>query len=276
MIEQTNTQLNQAVIKYGGPDCGIKPVETKNLLGSIMSSDMDNSGAVSKSEISYKANTLDSQVNYLNMLKAYFPYWGEYLDNYITQAQTQLDSINIVKDNFDAFSKGDDAKVIDGQDIMNVVNAAKVDENADNFSQQDLDVLKVVPEPPPPIKTVNTDSFIENIKKTDVNDDKLISKQEISDNTTKLQSQIDYLNNLKNYYPSMSAYYDQYITQYQTQLDSLNIVKDNFEAFSNKGDNTEVIDEQDFANIKIIAGTDGNADDFTQEDLDVLKPEQTI
>ena len=183
MIEQTNTQLNQAVIKYGGPDCGIKPVETKNLLGSIMSSDMDNSGAVSKSEISYKANTLDSQVNYLNMLKAYFPYWGEYLDNYITQAQTQLDSINIVKDNFDAFSKGDDAKVIDGQDIMNVVNAAKVDENADNFSQQDLDVLKVVPEPPPPpeppplppIKTVNTDSFIENIKKTDVNDDKLIS-----------------------------------------------------------------------------------------------------
>ena len=70
----------------------------------------------------------------------------------------------------------------------------------------------------------------------------------------------------------MSAYYDQYITQYQTQLDSLNIVKDNFEAFSNKGDNTEVIDEQDFTNVVNIAGTDGNADDFTQEDLDALKP----
>ena len=194
MLEKLNPINSEIKLMYGGPDCmplpepklnDIKSVETKNLLGSIMSSDLDNSGAVSKSEISYKANTLGSQVNYLNMLKTYFPYWGEYLDKYIAQYQTQLDSINIVKDNFDAFSKGEDAKVIDGQDLMNVVNAAKVDENADDFSQQDLDVLKIIPEPPPPpepepIETVDTESLIKNIKNADVNYDNAVSKDEIS------------------------------------------------------------------------------------------------
>ena len=264
---------------------GIKPVETKNLLGSIMSSDMDNSGSVSKSELSYKTNMLNSQLNYMKMMKAYFPYWGEYFDNYIDQAQTQLDSLTIIKDNFDAFSKSGDEKVIDGQDIMNVIKAANTDENINDFSQQDLDNLK----PEPKWETSKTYDLTKTLEAfNDPNGrvpknaegaslyeaDGKLTKEELNSIVNYHFEKIDKLQQMLNdprLDQRIKAEIVNHIEDIKKDAVFLNNIKNNFDVLSQHGEDSTVIDATDIQGIKVASQSDGDYKDFSKADLDALK-----
>lgn len=153
MVDNVNNNVKptEVVVKYGGPDCnpGIKPQNTSNLLNSIISTDINNDGGVSRQELNYMGSMLSQRLNHLKMMKQFFPYWGGYFDQYIEQYQQKLDSLTVVHNNWDAFSGAGHNSVIDGQDIMNIVKAAGTDGKVNDFTQQDLNELKN--DGPPPI-----------------------------------------------------------------------------------------------------------------------------
>ena len=236
----------------------IRSVETENLLSSIMASDVNNDGSVSKDEISSKINEIKSKIIHLISMRTTDPNWLEKLSEIRNQYQTQIQSLNMIKNNFDAFSKGGNKNVIDGQDIMNVVNAAKADKNSHNFSQKDLNKLKGLSNP---IETIELVDF-QALLSADLNNDGGTSKTEVSTQIKILESQIAKLKLQDD---------ANGIAKLQTQINTLTIIKDNFEAFSKGGKDPEKIEQEDIARVLEAAKADGRDGTFSQKDLDALK-----
>ncbi len=118
-------------------------MQTDKLINSLMSSDLDGDGTVSKYEVLEQQERLEEKISYLNMIKSFFPRWGRYLDAQIELCERQLAPLSLVSNNYDAFSKNGESKDrIDFADLMNVIEAAYSDGNAEDFSDEDLEYLK--------------------------------------------------------------------------------------------------------------------------------------
>jgi len=111
------------------------PVNTNALIGSIIGSDLNNSGTVSQEEISYKAQQLESQISYLELFNQFF---GGIYDDKVEALQEQLSILNVLNENFTALSKEGIANELDGADIVAIINAAGSDSDAADFSMDDL------------------------------------------------------------------------------------------------------------------------------------------
>jgi len=121
-----------------------------------------------------------------------------------------------------------------------------------------------------------TDAILNNIFYSDTNMDGNITVEELNLAKKSYENQINSINFLKQNGGQQSAeYYDNQTAYYQDLLDNYNLIVDNFDAFSAKG-NEGVIDNEDLEIILGIASSDGNISDITDADINVLKNSQYI
>ncbi|MCK7467633.1 MAG: hypothetical protein MZU91_05560 [Desulfosudis oleivorans] len=122
------------------------PINTGNILNSIMGSDLDRDGSVSKLEILIIGSQMQQQVDYLTVLKDFLPFWGDFIDSAINNIQQKLAPLALMANNFELFSKnGAKTDAIEGEDIISIIEAAKGDGDVYSFTEDDLNAFKGTP-----------------------------------------------------------------------------------------------------------------------------------
>jgi hypothetical protein len=91
-----------------------------------------------KDEIESQLSIFDNQLSTFQIFAA-IPQFAQYISPMLSNIQKQHDALELVLDNFEAFSGGD--SVIDKYDRLNIEEAAGEDDNEADFSDEDLEAL---------------------------------------------------------------------------------------------------------------------------------------
>lgn len=145
-ISQAEYDAKKAEMSNNPPPQPGAALNTDKLLASIVSSDFDNNGQVSRQEIAHKAMQLEYQVNLYEQYGYNFPQLGEMKDT--------LKHLKLVRDNYNLFSDAGKAPDIDlqgypihpehqinGQSLREIVTSANSDGTVADFSMADLSDL---------------------------------------------------------------------------------------------------------------------------------------
>lgn len=107
-------------------------------LSSTTSNQQAEKNGATLDDIEDKLSIFDTQLAIYEPLAA-IPMFSQYLAPVMNQIKENQAALQLVSDNFEAFSGGDD--LISKYDRIDIEEAAEEDDNASDFSEEDLDVL---------------------------------------------------------------------------------------------------------------------------------------
>lgn len=120
-----------------GNNTTVQNPQTANVLSAIKSAASSKEGTTAE-DIEDQLSIFDNQLSMYEPLMA-IPIFAQYLSPMVTEIKTKQSALELVYDNFDAFSGGDD--IIDKYDRVDIEEAAEEDGNINDFSEEDLDGL---------------------------------------------------------------------------------------------------------------------------------------